>query len=88
LYSLGPLAPLDPLGPFNPGPAAAVAVAVVSNAMTAEGVMMLAAVEKSYSARTRSWNCLYASTMAFCKGHAGWLAQQWISLGRFRLLGR
>ena len=38
----------------------------VSNVRTAEGVMIVAAVEKSYSARTRSWNCRYASTMLFC----------------------
>ena len=38
---------------------------VVRSVSTADGVMIAAAVAKSYSARTRSWNCRYASTMLF-----------------------
>lgn len=35
-------------------------------AVTADGVLSAAAVAKSYSARTRSWNWRYMSTMPVC----------------------
>jgi len=47
-----------PTAPFVTFPFNFISPSLVSSVCIAEGVMMAAAVEKSYSDRTRSWNCL------------------------------